>query len=122
MYLTSFWAQGFRSLASVRLDELSAFNIFYGGNGTGKSNVLVAIGHMFELMAVAAEASFAVELVTTVPKCLVAGARVEKDLRRAVSRAADRLMDALRDDSNDTARFLDVFAQQLVDRMVVRPP
>lgn len=50
MRIRSFWAEGFRSLRDVRLPELGAFNVFYGTNGAGKSNILAAI----ELLARAA--------------------------------------------------------------------
>ncbi len=43
MRIQEFWAEGFRSLKSVHLRELGAFNIFYGENGAGKSNILAAL-------------------------------------------------------------------------------
>ena len=43
MRIRAFWAEGFRSLKSVHLPELGAFNIFYGENGAGKSNILAAL-------------------------------------------------------------------------------
>lgn len=43
MRIKSFWAEGFRSLRDVKLPELGPFNIFYGENGAGKSNILEAI-------------------------------------------------------------------------------
>lgn len=43
MRIRAFWAQGFRSLLDVRLEGLGAFNVFYGANGAGKSNILAAL-------------------------------------------------------------------------------
>lgn len=49
MQITSFWAKGYRSLTDVRVDNLSRFNVFYGKNGSGKSNILAAMRTLFEL-------------------------------------------------------------------------
>jgi hypothetical protein len=49
MRIESFWAKGFRSLRDVRLDGLGAFNVFYGPNGGGKSNILEAIRVLLEI-------------------------------------------------------------------------
>jgi energy-coupling factor transporter ATP-binding protein EcfA2 len=49
MQITSFWAKGYRSLADVRVDNLGRFNVFYGKNGSGKSNILAAMRTLFEL-------------------------------------------------------------------------
>jgi hypothetical protein len=50
MKITRFTAKGFRSLAAVELEGLGAFNVFYGRNGTGKSNILQAIRTLFSLL------------------------------------------------------------------------
>jgi hypothetical protein len=49
MRIESFWAKGYRSLRDVRLDNLGPFNVFYGPNGGGKSNILEAIRMLFGL-------------------------------------------------------------------------
>lgn len=43
MRIRAFWAENFRSLRAVRLSELGPFNVFYGENGAGKSNILDAL-------------------------------------------------------------------------------
>lgn len=43
MRVRSFAVQGYRSLADVRLDHLGQLNVFYGENGSGKSNILQAL-------------------------------------------------------------------------------
>ena len=43
MKLRQFWAKGYRSLQEVTLNGLGNFNVFYGHNGSGKSNILAAI-------------------------------------------------------------------------------
>lgn len=43
MRIRAFWAEGFRSLESVHLPDLGTFNVFYGENGAGKSNILAAM-------------------------------------------------------------------------------
>lgn len=53
MRIESLWAKGFRSLRDVRVDGLGAFNVLYGANGAGKSNILEAIQVFFRLSAVA---------------------------------------------------------------------
>lgn len=55
MRIASFWAKGFRSLRDVRLDDLGAFNVFYGPNGGGKSNILAAIDAWLRLIPIALE-------------------------------------------------------------------
>jgi hypothetical protein len=50
MRIVSFWARGYRSLRNVRIDDLGAFNVFYGGNGTGKSNILAAMRLFFYIL------------------------------------------------------------------------
>lgn len=54
MRIESFWARGYRSLRDVRVDGLGAFNVFYGPNGGGKSNLLEALRTLFSLVAVVA--------------------------------------------------------------------
>ena len=49
MLIKSFWARGYRSLRDVRVDGLGAFNVFYGANGAGKSNLLGALRALFGL-------------------------------------------------------------------------
>lgn len=53
MRITSFWAKGYRSLKDVRIDDLGPFNVFYGKNGSGKSNILEAIRTLFALAPLA---------------------------------------------------------------------
>ncbi|MBI4955208.1 MAG: AAA family ATPase [Myxococcales bacterium] len=50
MFLSEFWARGFRSLADVRLETLQPTNVFYGPNGSGKSNVLAAMQTFLKLV------------------------------------------------------------------------
>lgn len=50
MRITSFRAQGYRSLRDVDIRELGKFNIFYGPNGAGKSNILAAMRTMLALL------------------------------------------------------------------------
>jgi len=57
MRIESFWAKGYRSLRDVRLDNLGSFNVFYGPNGGGKSNILEGIRTLFELARVACQAT-----------------------------------------------------------------
>lgn len=52
MRITSLWIENFRSIRSLRLENLSNFNVFYGENGAGKSNILAAIDLLFKAMAV----------------------------------------------------------------------
>lgn len=52
MRIASFWAKGYRSLRDVRIDGLGAFNIFYGPNGGGKTNILEGIQTLFLLARV----------------------------------------------------------------------
>lgn len=51
MRITAFWAKGYRSLADVHLEGLGPFNVFYGRNGAGKSNILAAMRTLFGLLA-----------------------------------------------------------------------
>src|SRR5215212_378928 len=55
MRIESFWAKGYRSLRDVRIDNLGAFNVFYGPNGGGKSNILEGIRTLIELARVSAQ-------------------------------------------------------------------
>ena len=50
MRIESLWIENFRSIQSLRLDGLGEFNIFYGENGAGKSNILAAIDLLFKVM------------------------------------------------------------------------
>ncbi len=43
MLIRTFWAEGFRSLSNIHLPDFGPFNVFYGENGAGKSNILVAM-------------------------------------------------------------------------------
>ena len=61
MQITSFWAKGYRSLTDVRVDNLGRFNVFYGKNGSGKSNVLAAMRTLFELTGFVASQSQALD-------------------------------------------------------------
>jgi energy-coupling factor transporter ATP-binding protein EcfA2 len=54
MRIESFWAKGYRSLRDVRIDNLGAFNVFYGPNGSGKTNILEAIRTLIALTRVRA--------------------------------------------------------------------
>jgi len=49
MRIVSFWAKGYRSLRDVRIENLGSFNVFYGRNGSGKSNILEAMRTLFAL-------------------------------------------------------------------------
>jgi hypothetical protein len=51
MRIERFYAKGFRSLEDVDLRELGPFNVFYGRNGAGKSNILAAIDLLFRALA-----------------------------------------------------------------------
>ena len=53
MKITKFWAKGYRSLRDVTLEPLGDFNIFYGENGAGKSNILDAIQTFFAFIPLA---------------------------------------------------------------------
>lgn len=50
MLITSFQAKGYRSLYDVELRGLGAFNVFYGRNGSGKSNLLEAMRLLFGVL------------------------------------------------------------------------
>lgn len=54
MRIESFWAKGYRSLRDVRIDNLGPFNVFYGPNGGGKSNILAGIQLLLDLVRVGA--------------------------------------------------------------------
>jgi hypothetical protein len=54
MKIESFWGQGYRSLCDVRIENLGPFNVFYGPNGGGKSNILEGIRALMGLAQVAA--------------------------------------------------------------------
>ena len=49
--ITSFWAKGYRSLHDFRIDDLGPFNVFYGKNGSGKSNILAGMETLFRVLA-----------------------------------------------------------------------
>lgn len=49
--ITSFWATGYRSLRDFRIDDLGPFNVFYGKNGAGKSNILMGLQTLFGVLA-----------------------------------------------------------------------
>lgn len=49
MWIRAIWADGFRSLREVKLADLGAFNVFYGENGAGKSNILAALELMVRI-------------------------------------------------------------------------
>lgn len=53
MRIESFWAKGYRSLCDVRIDRLGPFNVFYGPNASGKSNILAAIQAWLQLVPAA---------------------------------------------------------------------
>jgi hypothetical protein len=48
--IRSFTVSGYRSLAKLRLAQLGQFNVFYGINGAGKSNILSALALSFDLL------------------------------------------------------------------------
>ena len=51
MLIESLWIENFRSIRKLELKGLGAFNVFYGENGAGKSNVLAALNVLFDAMA-----------------------------------------------------------------------
>lgn len=51
MRISSLKVEGFRSLRSLHLDKLGTMNIFYGRNGAGKSNILLAIDRAFQVLS-----------------------------------------------------------------------
>jgi predicted ATPase len=61
MLITKFWARGYRSLRDVTLDPLGPFNVFYGSNGAGKSNLLDALHALFGVMPIAVDTAFDAE-------------------------------------------------------------
>lgn len=52
MRIEAFWAKGYRSLGDVRLPNLGPFNVFYGRNGSGKSNILAGLQTLVRLLGV----------------------------------------------------------------------
>lgn len=67
--IAAFWAKGYRSLRDVRLDDLDRpFNVFYGKNGSGKSNILAGIQAVFDLAAHWARYANTVDDVTGRPE------------------------------------------------------
>lgn len=54
MKIESFWAQGYRSLSDVRIEGFGPFNVFYGPNGGGKSNILEGIQTLIRLVQLVA--------------------------------------------------------------------
>ncbi|ACY17481.1 AAA family ATPase [Haliangium ochraceum] len=65
MRITAFWAKGFRSFDDMHLDGLGAFNIFYGPNGVGKSNILAAMKTLFGQLAWRSEAARGFRLIAS---------------------------------------------------------
>lgn len=55
MKVTKFWAKNFRSLRDVTVSPLGDFNVFYGENGAGKSNVLDALHALFSILPLAVD-------------------------------------------------------------------
>jgi hypothetical protein len=84
MKIESLWIKGFRSLREVSLKDLGAFNVFYGQNGAGKSNILEAIRMLLRLAASAAQADyrpfFPEEGVTRARAAIDAGIVKRRDL------------------------------------------
>lgn len=58
MKLTRFSAKGYRSLRDVTLDGLGDFNVFYGRNGSGKSNILDALQTFFCVLPLAVDSAY----------------------------------------------------------------
>ncbi len=58
MKIKKFWARGYRSLRDVVLNELGPFNIFYGQNGSGKTNILDALQTFFCVVPLAVDAGY----------------------------------------------------------------
>lgn len=58
MRIERFWAKGYRSLADLDLDGLGPFNVFYGRNGAGKSNILAAMELLFRAVAARAQSGY----------------------------------------------------------------
>ncbi len=94
MRIVSFWAKGYRSLRDVRIDNLGPFNVFYGRNGSGKSNVLQALETLFGLARIVAQGHLGedrVELAKTAVQTGVIGKRdlcAHSESRRIVLGAA----------------------------------
>ncbi|HSO00197.1 MAG TPA: AAA family ATPase [Candidatus Nanopelagicales bacterium] len=61
MKIKKFWAKGYRSLRDVTLEPLTDFNVFYGQNGSGKSNVLDALQTLFYVMPLAVDSAYGPE-------------------------------------------------------------
>ena len=55
MFIETFRAQGFKSLADIQLTGLSTINILHGPNAGGKSNILEALDLFFQLLPLALE-------------------------------------------------------------------
>lgn len=58
MQIRKFWAKGYRSLADVTLNDLGSFNVFYGPNGSGKTNLIDALQAYFFLIPTAVDSAF----------------------------------------------------------------
>jgi len=58
MRVEKFWAKGYRSLRDVVLDPLGEFNVFYGPNGSGKTNVIEALQTLFCVMPLAVDTAY----------------------------------------------------------------
>lgn len=78
MRITRFWVEGFRSIDTLVLDDLPSVCVLYGENGSGKSNVLLALRRLTELvrMVTAPENLLA---ATTVPTDLPVGGLITAD-------------------------------------------
>lgn len=61
MLIRRFWVKGYRSLHDVRLEKLAQFNVFYGRNGSGKTNVLDALHVLFGVMPLAVDTAYGPE-------------------------------------------------------------
>src|SRR5262245_10941694 len=58
MKIESFSARGYRSLRALDLTGLGPFNVFYGPNGGGKSNILAAMQAWLQLVPIALDTTF----------------------------------------------------------------
>ena len=61
MKIRKFWAKGYRSLRDVTLEPLDAFSVFYGQNGSGKSNLIDALQTLFYVMPFAVDTAYGPE-------------------------------------------------------------
>lgn len=77
MRITRLHAEGFRSLRDVTLADLGPFNVFYGQNGVGKSNLVAALARACELVGLCAYGP------VQDPRAL--GALTERDFRHGES-------------------------------------